>query len=51
MTRDKFVQRYLSPDNTSKVATRKATPEDIRRATGADAIDGHADRKQNRSKP
>ncbi len=32
MTRQKFVQQYLTPSTLSTVATRKATPQDIRRA-------------------
>ena len=45
MTREKFVRLYLTPDNGSTVATRKATPQDIRAAQPSGNIDWHADRK------
>ena len=45
MTRQKFVQQYLTPSTRSTVATRKATPQDIRAAQPSGNIDWHADRK------
>jgi len=45
MTRDKFVQQYLTPSTASTVATRQATKESIRQATGSTSVDLHADRR------
>ncbi len=43
MTREKFVRLYLTPDNGSTVATRKATPQDIRAAQPSSRVDYHVE--------
>ena len=45
MTRQKFVEQYLSEPQGSTVATRRATTTDKRRATGSTAVDYHIDQQ------
>ena len=43
MTRQKFVEQYLTPSTASTVATRKATVQDKHKATGSASVDFHVD--------
>ena len=44
MTRQKFVEQYLNQSMASTQATRRATAQDKRNATGTTAIDYRVDR-------
>jgi hypothetical protein len=45
MTRQKFVEQYLSEPQGSTVATRRATTTDKRRATGTNRVDYHIEQQ------
>jgi hypothetical protein len=45
MTRQKFVEQYLSEPQGSTVATRRATTQDTKQHTGTSRVDYHVDQQ------
>ena len=43
MTAFDYFQKYQRSNAGSTTATRKATPQDVRNATGTDAVDFHVE--------
>ena len=45
MTRQKFVEQYLSEPQGSTVATRRITKQDAKQHTGTNRVDYHVDQQ------